>query len=181
MGIDSMSGRQLGFCHQADVFLPQLDLALINAVRFIAQMRCIREKRTSLASRAQIAVKAIVPARSGLPGKAEAPHPWRGRLRADCEWAEERIGIGQLKGESIGKNSRGMQQCRAPIADGLLVQLGMQQPPWLMPQAGRQECDRVFKIAALRLKMVRAQIHPLRPHHPRQKFHSDRTIFGEAC
>ena len=161
---------------QPDVFLPQLDLALVDAVGLIAQRALHPRKAHAVGRCAQVAVKAVIPPARHCQVKRQN----RVRGRKDFEQIasrRRRVGVRQLKGQAIRKNPRSMQQRRVAIADGLLVQLGMQQPPRLMPQAGCEECDRVFKIAALCLKMMRAQIHPLRPHHPRQKFHSDRTIW----
>ena len=69
-----------------------------------------------------------------------------------------------------------MEHTLLPIADGLLVQFGSGAIPRARAKGWREERNRIFKIPALGLKMVWTQIHPLGPHHPRQKFHNYRTI-----
>jgi hypothetical protein len=41
----------------------------------------------------------------------------------------------------------------------------------LEPQSRCRKLDRVFKIAGLRLKLVRTEVHALRPHHLGQRSH----------
>jgi hypothetical protein len=56
----------------------------------------------------------------------------------------------------------------------------MKKSPRILTQIGAQEPQRVFKIPALRLEMMGAEMHAFRPDDARQKLHRRETTVGES-
>ena len=87
----------------------------------------------------------------------------RGKQRA--EFARRRSGIRtrQIERQSVFKQAARAGQGEDAVAQSVVVELKPGESVRIAPQAGGDEVQRVFEIAALRLKMMRAEIHAFRP------------------
>src|SRR6185437_6364308 len=166
-------GSELGLGHKAEVFLAEIDFAFVDSVGFIAQS-APHGREAAAVGGGKIAVEPIVAA----AGDGEVKREY-----GVCGWEDfkkiaqgrKRIGVGDFGGKAVGGNPRGVEKRAGSVGQGFPVELEMQQAPRLTPQAGGEKSHRVFKVAALCLQMMGAQIHPLGPDDPRKEFHSVRT------
>ena len=90
------------------------------------------------------------------------------------------VGLRHVEGRAIGENTRGMHQADRSVAQGIAIQGAPDKAVALEPQRCGGEVDGIFKVACLRLKLVRTEVHALRPHHLRQGSHRAicRAIFS---
>ena len=84
----------------------------------------------------------------------------------------QRIGFGHFEQQAVGEDAAGMDQRESAVAQGFGIHFTAQKAVVVAAQGGHDELSGVFEIPALRLKMVRTDVHPLRPDHPRQETHT---------
>jgi hypothetical protein len=117
------------------------------------------------------AVDAVVPARrNGKVHQADIAVRRKYIYNAPRSW--HRIAFWHVEGETVREQPAGVQHRDRTVPQRLRIQLAGSQTPRFEPEFRSCEPNRIFEIAALKLEVMRAEVHPLRPHHPRQKLHS---------
>ena len=81
------------------------------------------------------------------------------------------VELGHVQTKAVWKETSGVDQGEGPVAQGFGVHFVAGQPKWLKPKASCSPVDGIFEIAVLRLEMMRAQVHALRPDHSGKKLH----------
>jgi hypothetical protein len=89
-----------------------------------------------------------------------------------------RVAVGQIEDESVGQDAGSEAENGQTVAQGLRIERKMEKSPRLLAQIGVEKPERVFKITALRLEVVGAQMHSFRPDDPRQELHGRDTTVG---
>ena len=84
----------------------------------------------------------------------------------------QRIGFGHFEQQPVGENAARMHQRESAVAQGFGIDFTAQKAVIVAAQRGDDELRGVFEIAALRLEMVRPDVHALRPDDPRQETHT---------
>ena len=95
---------------------------------------------------------------------------WRACER-QVERLRQRIALLHMEGEPIFKDAASVDYRNRPVVQRLSIQEATGNAKRHVPQRAGSEADRVFKIAALHLEMVRAEIHSFRPDDSGQIFH----------
>src|ERR1700736_1403478 len=101
----------------------------------------------------------------------------RGEQTAELAGWWSGIGTRQIKRQSVFKQAAPTGHGENPITQSVVVKLQPGEAIRVTPKAGSDEVQRVFKIAALRLKIVRAEIHAFCPDGFVQECHG----FQPAC
>src|SRR5262249_42294282 len=81
------------------------------------------------------------------------------------------IALRHLEDQPVGENPSCMRNRNYSVAQRFRAQLTPGQPVSFVPERGDRELNGVFEVAALGLEMVGPQIHSLRPHNARERFH----------
>ena len=87
----------------------------------------------------------------------------RRKQRSEIARRRSIIRSGQIERQAVFKKAAAVCQGEGAVAQSIAVELQAGKAVRIAPKAGGDKIQRVFEVAALRLKIVRTQIHPFGP------------------
>ena len=161
---------QLGFEYQAHVLAPNGHRTAVFAAGLVVEAAAFGEIPRLARISAQRAVASAGLALLNCQEDSERIASGREEV-ADLTDGGDGIRLRHVERRAVGENTGGMHQADGSIAQRVVVQGAADKAVALEPQRGCGEVDRIFKVACLCLKLVRTEVHALRPHHLRQGSH----------
>jgi hypothetical protein len=176
MGNETVS--ELGLAEQGKVLAGEGDRVLSLADGIVTKFVLDRTIAGTCIA-AKIAVEALVMA--GWNGQIKGDLAVGGRKEvAELNRIRRCVAVGQVEDEAVGKDSGCEAEDGETVAERLGIEGEVEKSPRVLAQIGVQEPQGIFEIPALRLKMVRPEVHAFRPDDPGQELHSRVTTMGEG-
>ena len=77
-----------------------------------------------------------------------------------------------MERQPVGKHAARVDDRYRAVAQRLRIQLAARQPVGSKEQLRQRKAHGFLEIAALQLEVVLREVHPLLPHHPRERLHN---------
>lgn len=82
------------------------------------------------------------------------------------------VGSGHVEGEAVGEESASGEERDGAVLESFVIELASSESVGLEPEIGEREVDGIFEVTALRLEVVRPEVHAFRPHNSREGSHA---------